>query len=257
MKRKNDQYAYGAMAHAIVSCGCNAGFTEYEIADLLPKFNARLLHLRKNAVIARQGERAKIFGLVISGSLHLVVRSMNGETNVMRVVRPGEFAGHNFLVLNDPYVPCDAIAYPECKAIALDVDAIRAWGEMPVSKPFFRMIAGQLSRSLVSAWQHSFILGRRTLVERVMAYFIIRSVEDGTREIALPGTQGDLAAYLYCDRTALSRALADLVKQGKIARRRHGRIQLLDTSREDRTISEFVAEPRHTSPAVPPRNSST
>ena len=91
------QEDYSAMADAILAVRGDAGSSKEVIMSLLPRMNARLVHLRKYEAIAKQGDKADVFGLVIAGALQMAVRTPVGDRCLMRVVRPSEYAGHSLL----------------------------------------------------------------------------------------------------------------------------------------------------------------
>lgn len=225
--KKTDRYDYVKMARAIIACKRDAGQTEKEIVSQLPLMNARLVHLVKHEIIARQGDEARIFGLVVSGGLQMTIRAQNGDRCLMRVIRPGEFAGHSLLFQIDPVYPCDVVAYPSCDVIVCDLAAVRTWRKSPSAVEFYRMIEDQLSRSLSVAWQRGFIVSQHALADRVMAYLMIRSAEDRTDVITLQGSMDDFANFLACNRPALSRAISKLRAEGKIDVCARGRLRLL------------------------------
>lgn len=224
------QEDYSAMADAILAVRGDAGSSKEVIMSLLPRMNARLVHLRKYEAIAKQGDKADVFGLVIAGALQMAVRTPVGDRCLMRVVRPGEYAGHSLLYQQNPIVPCDVVAYPSCDILVYDLAATRSLRSEPLAARLFCMIEDQLSRSLALAWQRGYIISQRTLVDRVIAYLKIRSAETGSRDIWLPGTIDDFADYLACNRAALSRALSKLRNEGKIDLCGRSHIRLLDAN---------------------------
>ena len=221
---------YSAMAEMILAVQGDAGSSKEVIAALLPRMKARLVHLKKYEVVAKQGEKAEIFGLVVAGALQMAVRTPVGDRCLMRVVRPGEYAGHSLLLQQNPVVPCDVVAYPSCDVLVYDLAATKSLRSEPLAARLFSMIEDQLSRSLAVAWQRGYIISQRTIVDRVMAYLKIRSAETGTDDIWLQGTIDDFADYLACNRAALSRVLSKLRNEGKINPCGRSHIRLLDAN---------------------------
>ena len=221
---------YAAMAQAILDVRGDAGSAKEVIMALLPRMKARFVHLKKHEVIAHQGEKSEIFGLVLLGALQMTFRTPAGDRCLMRVVRPGEYAGHSLLYQQNPVNPCDVRAYPSCDLLVYDLAATKSLRCEPLAARLFGMIEDQLSRSLAVAWQRGYIISQRTLVDRVMAYLKIRTAETGTSDIWLPGTIDDFADYLACNRAALSRALSKLRADGKVELCGRSHFRLLEVS---------------------------
>lgn len=225
--KKTDRYDYEKMAKAIVAFKRDVEQPLEDIIGHLHQMKARLVHLKKYEVIAHQGDTARIFGLVIGGGLQATIRAHNGDRCLIRLIRPGEYAGHSLLFQIDPVYPCDAVAYPFCDIIVCDLEVVRTLRGNPTYAKFFRMVEDQLARSISVALQRGYIVSQHALTDRVMAYLMIRSAEDKTDLISLPGTMDDFANHLACNRPALSRAISKLRAEGKVEACGRGKLRLL------------------------------
>lgn len=216
-KKKADlRFDYAYMAETITRLGLSAGYSIAELKTLLPRLGAEVKQYGKNELAVGQGDPAVWFGVVVEGNLQATIRSGDGERHLMRAVRPGEYVGLSLLYKPHATYPCDVFAFPSCTAIALKTEAVLAWRQDPASAPFFDMVAQQLSRALMVAWQKAAVVGRQKIEDRVMMYLQIRQAEDGTNEIRMPGSGDDFANYLDCNRSALSRVLSRLKEEGRI-----------------------------------------
>lgn len=224
--KRRTLHDFAFMAERIVAMERNAGFSQSELVEILPRLGAEVLCLKKNEVIVHQGESARRIGMVVEGNLQASICGNDGERIVMRAVRPGEFVGLSLLSQKNSVYPCDVMAFPSCTVFAYDAEAVREWRNEPKSEPFFRMLEEQLGRSLVVAWQKAAIVSQSTIAGRVMVYLSIRRAEEGTTDIRLPGTVDDFADFLACNRSALSRVMSQLKAEGRI-RVSHGVVSML------------------------------
>lgn len=225
---KSERGNYEKMARAVISFGLHAGASEGKVVEALKRLKARLLHLEKGDVIARRGDPAKIFALVLKGHIRMTLTVSTGEPLLMKEIGAGELAGHSLLVKEHARVPCDVTAGSPCTLIAFDFEAARAWRSQPSSSGFARVIEDQLARALMKLWHRGAIVSHFSIGDRVLDYLRIRSAEEGTREIRIPQNIGNLAAYLACARPALSRAVSRLCDQGLVARKGRGCLVLLE-----------------------------
>lgn len=196
------------------------GLTERERRQWLEA--ARPRDVRRNEVVATQGEPAREFALVESGLLKLLQLTPDGRELIVRFVRPGEpFGG---------VVVLDAAAYP-VTALAVEPTRLLAWpGEvLRALLDRFPGVRLNITREIAAHMTDALTRVRELATERVsqrLAHTLLRLMRqagtpgrDGVL-IAHPLTRQELADLTGSTLYTVSRTLSQWQQQGILESRR-------------------------------------
>ena len=212
------------------------GMKHEALEEALELFRCRTGAYEKGELLHPPGSPLRCFGLVLSGAVMACTDDMDGNLMIMAEVRPGQTFGESlcFLGIEDSPVYIRASADSEVAWLYLD-DIFSNSRNLSVYKsnpdsgthPDLGRYSG-----LVVELQHRFsaMLARRTLEmnrriqvlskprirNKLMTFFLQQSSATGSDSFTVSMNREDLAAYIGSERSALSRELSRMRRDGLI-----------------------------------------
>ncbi len=180
-----------------------------EEKKLLNCFNANTLHFKKDAIILSNVAKATQVGLVVNGSAQIIRYNSNGSRTIMETLKEGDifgdFSASNFEEL---YI----IACEESEIILFEYERLitRCKKNCPYHNKVIDNTLQILSDKLRSKNERIEILSKKTIREKLLAYFNMLSKKQISKTIILPFSLTDLADYLSIDRSAMMREIKNL-----------------------------------------------
>ena len=193
-------------------CPLFEGLSDDEIAEALRFYGALEKSYAKGEALIRPGDRVTRFGLVLSGTVQVMMDDIDGLRMIMATVTPGETFGES-LCYRWAESPVYAAASENARVLWLSADGFRddTGGHCAHCKRFIRM----LTMKTLSMNDRIQVLSKPTLREKLLALFSQYSAREG-RTFRLPFDRSDMAAYLGVNRSALSRELSRMKEEGII-----------------------------------------
>lgn len=194
------------------------GLTEEEIQTALRFLHAEEKKYRRGAVILSAGSITKKMGLVLSGSVTIENNDMWGNRTILSHVGPGQFFAETYALLEDEPMMVDVTANADCRILFLRTAELRR--SIGTVAPWQIKLNANLL--LISAHKNltlsnrSFHTAPKSIRGRVMAYLNSVALRTHSREFDIPFDRQQLADYLNLDRSALSKELGKMQKDGLI-----------------------------------------
>lgn len=190
------------------------GLSDDDLLRALSFFGAVIKRYEKGAYLHHVCEPMKRFGLVLSGSLQVCSDDLNGNRMIMADVTKGGSFGESLCFLNLTDEPVYAYATDDCTLLLLSCDAFHKSEQDRFSVELFQRFTAVLARRTLSMNGRIQILSKLTLREKLMTYFSELSQSGSTRSFTVSLNREDMAAYLGTNRSALSRELSNMQKEG-------------------------------------------
>jgi len=197
------------------------GYSAVGLAVLLDEIGAQKRTFGNNEVLICEGDPAVSMGIVLSGDMYVngsVV--MSDMTIVHRLLSAGSVVGATMIDSTRQQHPATLIGHSKGSMAVFSIAKIRALQKAGREVRFFSNLRSFLSDQLIACWQKCTILSYPTIAERFLAYLAFRAHETGSNEVRISSTQEAFANYLGVNRSALSRAIGKLKKEGRIACRK-------------------------------------
>jgi CRP-like cAMP-binding protein len=173
--------------------------------------------LEAGETLFRQGDRTFAVFEVEEGRLRLVRHSVDNYPVVLHTARKGELFAEAALFA--PSYQCDAVAATASRVRAYPKPALlAAFRNDPLLGERFMAVLARQVHALRARLEERNIRSAR---ERVLHHLALAAGPDG-RTMLVDGTLMDLAAEIGLTHEALYRTLADLERDGLIARSREG-----------------------------------
>lgn len=205
------------------------GLREEEIRRMLACLGAVERSFQKDEVLLRAGEPTASMGLVLRGSVNIVVNYYWGGSNIFGHIGPGELFAETYAVIPGKELLVDAVAAEPVEVLFLP--ARRLTETCASSCPFHTQaihnllqIFAQKNLRLSARMMHT---ASRSIRARLLSYLSEQAVEHGSSQFTVPFSRQQLADYLGVERSALSNELSKMRRDGLIIYRKN-QFSLLD-----------------------------
>ncbi len=199
------------------------GMSPDEIDQALNKLSAIEKAYEKNSLILRAGDITDSLGLVLSGSVTIESNDMWGNRTILSNVEEGGFFAETYALLENEPLLVDVRANENCRILFFEVGSLKKL-KSNMNLWCFQLISNLL---MISANKNLHLSGRsfhtspKTIRGRVMVYLSSVSLKKGSNEFDIPFDRQQLADYLNLERSALSKELGKMKKDGLIEVRKN------------------------------------
>ena len=199
------------------------GMTPDEIDQALNELCAIEKAYKKNSLILCAGDITDSLGLVLSGSVTIESNDMWGNRTILSNVGEGGFFAETYALLENEPLLVDVRANENCRILFFKVGSLKKL-KSNMNLWSFKLISNLL---MISANKNLHLSGRsfhtspKTIRGRVMAYLSSRSLKKESKEFDIPFDRQQLADYLNLERSALSKELGKMKKDGLIDVRKY------------------------------------
>ena len=200
------------------------GFTEKELSNALSSFAAKEQNFKKGSIILSAGTKPGVIGIVISGSITILSDDIWGNRTILSNVKKGGLFAEAYAMLEDEPLLVDVMANEDCCILFLNIKKSLSPSKSPESwnYKFIQNLLVISSRKNLILSGRSFHTAPKTIRGRVMSYLNAISLQKGAKEFDIPFDRQQLADYLNLERSALSKELGRMQKEGIIStRKRH------------------------------------
>lgn len=195
---------------------------------LLPALCPRTRSYQKGEILLLAGYEAREVGLILEGRITAAKSMPDGSTMTVTHMGPGGVFG-DVLAGSGTRSPVNVTAASDCLVLYLPRERLLHPGDAPPE------LHWQVLRNLVETISHKyFLLDRRlellmcrSLRARISLWLLDEAAREGCETFTVPLTRAELADYLGCDRSALSRELSRMQHDGLVETWR-GSFKLLD-----------------------------
>ena len=203
------------------------GFTQGETEEMRELSLVRVASYRKNEVIFHVGDTVREIGVVLCGSVHVETVDFWGNRSLLGHIPAGHIFAETYVICREPLC-VDAVAAEDSEIRFVDLD--RLTNRANAGKSWY---AGMFS-SLLEITAHKnlalsdriFFTLPKSVRERLLAYLSAMAQRSGSASVEIPFDRQQLADYLNLDRTAVSKELGRMKREGLIAFRKN-RFRLL------------------------------
>ena len=174
------------------------GIQEDEIEHLISCLNGRKKTYTKGEVIYRAGDKVHEIGLVLSGSVNIIVNFYWGGSHIFGHVEKGEIFAENYAAIPSKELICDVIASEDTEVMFLDLSKLLSTCQSCCSfhhRLIHNMlrISAQKSLNLSSRMMHTAPKGLR---DRLLSYLSEQAIIHGSTHFTIPFDRQQLADYV-------------------------------------------------------------
>lgn len=201
----------------ILSTSLFKSFTNDELIDALRAMKAHTNNYKKGEVIMAAGTKPKSIGFVLKGSVIIENNDMLGGRSIIDSIQPGGVFAETYALKPELILPVDVTAAENCSVLFINVFHIDDFSQ--VRSWYVRLLQNLLELAVSRNYAliiRSFHTHPKTVRGRVLAYLNTQSMASGSRNFLIPFDRQQMADYLNLDRSALSKELAKMKKDGLI-----------------------------------------
>lgn len=198
--------------------------TEQEIGIAFAALQAGEKSYRKGAAILHGGTTTKRMGFVLTGSVTIENNDAWGNRTIIGHAEAGQFFAETYAFLPNKTLLVDVRAKENCRILFLGI------GRLHTMINNVELWQVKLLSNLLDLFGHknlllserSFHTAPKTIRGRVLAYLNSVSLQKHSSEFDIPFDRQQLADYLNIERSALSKELGKMQRDGIIAvRKKH------------------------------------
>ena len=197
----------------ILSCPLFSGMNDKELHYALDFFDAIPKAYKKGDFLQSVLSPFERFGLVISGSIQVCCDDIDGYPMIMANVSEGDTFGESLCFLSSES-PVYIRATSDAEILMMSTKKLHSSDRS--SHHLVMRFTKMLAARALSMNDRIQILSKITLREKILTLLTQYRQKTASNDILLPFDRADMAIYLGTNRTALSRELTNLKKEGII-----------------------------------------
>ena len=186
-----------------------AGLSAAELSTLLSRLGASVRSYGKGEALVLAGEPSRRVGIVLSGELEAYRPAPGGVRIPIARVEPGGVFG-DVLGGSSLSSPVTVLAAAPCEVLLLPSDG------SPAHQRVVQNLVRTISDKYFSLSRRIDLLVMKSLRAKVAAYLLSEAARAHSLTFSIPFSRIQLADYLNCDRSALSRELSTMQREGLI-----------------------------------------
>ena len=192
-----------------------AGLSAAELSTLLSRLGASVRSYGKGEALVLAGEPSRRVGIVLSGELEAYRPAPGGVRIPIARVEPGGVFG-DVLGGSSLSSPVTVLAAAPCEVLLLPYERLLLSDGSPAHQRVVQNLVRTISDKYFSLSHRIDLLVMKSLRAKVAAYLLSEAARAHSLTFSIPFSRIQLADYLNCDRSALSRELSTMQKEGLI-----------------------------------------
>lgn len=196
------------------------GIPQEKLQQLLPILQIQTREYPKGSLLLLQGEENKNICILKKGKAHAVGYTQEGREVDYMSLKDGDLFGNELTLSLGQRSPVSIYADCDCTVIYFSYQALLT-SEHPCACLLLRNLAKELSEKFFDLQRRIHYLTQPTLREKLLAYLQDCRSRSESDTFTISLDRNALASFLYCDRSALSRELSKLQKEGLLTFRKN------------------------------------
>ena len=206
------------------------GLTDSEIAEALQVLEAHEKRYEKGETLLTAGSVTERMGLVLEGSVTIESNDAWGNRTIISHVGCGQVFAETYALLENEPMLVDVTASENCRILFLRNGRIQSLqnSQNPWALKYItNLLTISMHKNLILSGR-SFHTAPKTIRGRVMAYLNSASLQRHSREFDIPFDRQQLADHLNLERSALSKELGKMQREGLVfCRKNHFSIKAI------------------------------
>lgn len=200
----------------INNCPLFSNRNKDEVIQSLELLNFKFSSYKKNEYLLQFGDEIESFGLVVFGRIKVMIDDIEGNTAIMAEVTPGKTFGESLCFLKRDNSGIYICAAEDTGVIWLSPKNLFIGINSNQIKSLERRFVEMLAARTLSMNNRIQILSKLSLREKIITFFTFskRNAKDKNIDISL--SREEMAIYFGTNRSALSRELSNMKKDGLI-----------------------------------------
>lgn len=193
-----------------------AGISDTDIEQMLVCFNAVKKKYTEGQTIYTAGEKINQMGIVLSGRVYMESNDITGNKSIIRELVVGEILGELYALSKDGRLIFNAVAHEDAELLFVDVDKVMTPCAKACTRHLttMRNLLTELAGKACSLDRKLCHMSMRTTREKLMSYLTEESRRQKSSCVKIPFNRQELADYLCVERSAMSKELHRMKRDG-------------------------------------------
>lgn len=204
--------------NALRKCRLFDGVSDGEMMKMLGCLGAKAERFDKRETVFSEGSVAKNIGIILSGSVQIVLIDYYGNRSILAEAGESEMVAEAFACAETKSLPVAVIANEPCEVAFVDCAHIlhTCHNNCGFHQQMIFNLMKDLAEKTILFHEKLEITSKRTTREKLLTYLSMCSKQLGTAKFEIPFDRQELADYLEVDRSGLSVEIGKLKKEGII-----------------------------------------
>lgn len=192
------------------------GISANEIESLLGCLKSYVKSFKKGAVIYQAGDVTEKAGVVLKGSVHMEKDDLWGNRTLLARAKAGEMFAENYACMPEEPMMVRVTAAEDSEILFLDLgQGLQTCAKnCPVHHRLLRNLFRISAQKSLTLSRRIFYTTSKTIRGRLLAYLSDMAIYSGSLTFDIPFNRQQLADYLGVERSAMSKELGKLQKEG-------------------------------------------
>lgn len=193
-------------------------FQDLSESDLDQLYHAACMRsqfFKKNQTVFHAGDRICEVGIVQTGNIHIEMIDLWGNKSILSSIAPGQIFAETYAICRKPLL-VDVTAAAPCEILFLNLEFLaRSFSEPGSCRDAImqNLFAICVRKNLILS-NRIFCTTPKTVRGRLLVYLSSESAKAGSTSFTIPFDRQGMADYLNLDRSALSKELGRMKKDG-------------------------------------------
>jgi len=193
--------------------------SDNDFTVLISCLSPKVKHFSKNEIVILTGESVNHIGIVLAGTAGAYLEHVDGSQTLISNLTPKSVFGEVLVSTRTQKSPVTVHAVTDLTVVFIEYQQV--YSECASACPAHRLFLQNMIKAIGDKYFHLFdriaILREKTLRSKIIAYLC--SLNDATEAttVRIPFTKTVLADYLLANRSALSKELRNMERDGLIA----------------------------------------
>ena len=194
------------------------GIELQEIPELLDCLQTKCLMYKKDEIIIEEGSDVRSFGIVLSGHGRVIKWDESDRVVIITMLQKGSVFGVMVAASSDHRIPVTVQALETMQVLTIPFDRIiaRCSKNCRSHEMLLRNYIHEVAEKGLELHERVDCLLRPSARGKVLAYLERLVREQGGRIVTMPFNRNAMAQYLDIERSALSRELSNMKRDGLI-----------------------------------------
>jgi len=202
----------------VVECPLFRQIDPEDLAAMLKCLSAREITARRGEFIRTMSGGKPLMGVVLEGSVEMISEDYFGKKSILTVLTVGNLFGESYSCLQARNRAVAFQVREDCRVLILDYDRILHACKL-VCRFHHRMIENMvelIAEKNLELIEKLEVTSRTSIREKLLTYLTRQAERTGSLTFTIPMGRTELAEYLCTDRSAMTRELTRLKKEGVI-----------------------------------------
>lgn len=193
-----------------------AGIKKEDLGKMLECIGTKIKQYRKGEIIILTNDEVQYVGIVLNGSVHMVIENNMGDQTLLSIVGNGELFGESFACAGGLASYATFVAAEHTTVLFMPFQKVlhSCSLECAFHHQMIENMVIMIANKNVRLMQKIDVSSQKTIREKLLTYLKILAKEQNSRTVKLPISRTILAEYLGVNRSALSRELTLMKKDG-------------------------------------------